>query len=141
KLEKNVWYDLVYDGLAGCLTEQVGSDGNTVRRLESVQAEPVEDSRLAARQSEPAALPDWARSAARPERARLKLAPSHLAFGLAGGAEGLPPEQPPLGPLALSKDGRYARGRLVHALLQHLPEVEPADQEQAARAFVAARGT
>ena len=52
----------------------------------------------------------------------------------------LPPEQPPLGPLALSENGRYARGRLVHALLQHLPEVQPEDQERAARAFVAARG-
>jgi ATP-dependent helicase/nuclease subunit A len=40
----------------------------------------------------------------------------------------------------LSENGRYARGRLVHALLQHLPEVQPEDQERAARAFVAARG-
>jgi len=87
-----------------------------------------------------APLPAWAAAIAPRERSRPKLAPSRLAFGLEGGAEGLPPEQPPLGPLALSEHGRYARGRLVHALLQHLPEVEPADQERAARAFVAARG-
>ncbi len=42
--EKDVWYDLVNDGLAGCLTEQVGSDGKTVRRLESAQSEPAKDS-------------------------------------------------------------------------------------------------
>ena len=40
----------------------------------------------------------------------------------------------------MGQDGRYARGRLVHALLQHLPEVAPEDQERAAVAFVAARG-
>jgi ATP-dependent helicase/nuclease subunit A len=50
------------------------------------------------------------------------------------------PEQPPLGPKALAENLRFARGRLVHALLQHLPEVAPADQERAARVFVAARG-
>jgi ATP-dependent helicase/nuclease subunit A len=48
--------------------------------------------------------------------------------------------QPPLGPLALAKNHRFARGRLVHALLQHLPEVLPENQERAARAFVAAQG-
>jgi ATP-dependent helicase/nuclease subunit A len=49
-------------------------------------------------------------------------------------------EQPPLGPRALAADSRYARGRLVHALLQHLPDVTGADQEKAALAFTAARG-
>jgi ATP-dependent helicase/nuclease subunit A len=140
KHEKGVWYDLVNDGLAGCLTEQVGSDDRTVRRLESVQAEPVEGSRAPTPQPSSATLPEWARTVAPPERTRPKLAPSRLAFGLAGSGEGLPPDQPPLGPLALSENSRYARGRLVHALLQHLPEVGPADQERAARAFVAARG-
>jgi ATP-dependent helicase/nuclease subunit A len=56
------------------------------------------------------------------------------------GVSGALPEQPPLGPRALGENGRYARGRLVHALLQHLPEVEPGDQERAARVFVATRG-
>jgi len=70
----------------------------------------------------------------------LALVGSRRRDGLEGGSEALGPEQPPLGPLALSEHGRYARGRLVHALLQHLPEVAPEDQERAARAFVAARG-
>jgi ATP-dependent helicase/nuclease subunit A len=135
-----VWYDLVRDGLDGLLTSHAGADGKAVRRMESAQAEPAKDSSIAMEQAMAAPLPSWAAAIAPRERSRPKLAPSRLAFGLAGGAEGLPPEQPPLGPLALSKDGRYARGRLVHALLQHLPEVEPEDQEGAARAFVAARG-
>jgi ATP-dependent helicase/nuclease subunit A len=109
--------------------------------MESEQASPVP---ACDRETPPQAtappLPVWAAEVAPSERARPKLAPSRLPFGLEGGAEGLPPDQPPLGPLALSENGRYARGRLVHALLQHLPEVAPHDQEHAARAFVAARG-
>jgi ATP-dependent helicase/nuclease subunit A len=94
------------------------------------------------REERPAAvLPAWALEPAPPERARPRLAPSRIAFSFdESGAEALEPEQPPLGPLALSENGRYARGWLVHALLQHLPEVEPKDQERASRAFVAARG-
>jgi ATP-dependent helicase/nuclease subunit A len=135
-----VWYDLVRDGLDGHLTAHVSADGNTVRRMKNAQAEPAKDSEIGAEPQAVAPFPAWAATTAPRERSRPKLAPSRLAFGLDGGAEGLPPEQPPLGPLALSKDGRYARGRLVHALLQHLPEIEAADQERAARAFVAARG-
>jgi ATP-dependent helicase/nuclease subunit A len=86
-------------------------------------------------------LPQWALEPARQERSRPRLAPSRIALGFdASGAEIRAPEQPPLGPLALSENGRYARGRLVHALLQYLPELEPGEQEGAARAFVAARG-
>jgi ATP-dependent helicase/nuclease subunit A len=136
-----VWYDLVRDGLDGHLTAHADAEGRPLRRMESAQEEPVMDSGLATDEPVAEPLPAWAAAIAPRERSRPKLAPSRLAFGLEGGAEGLPPEQPPLGPLALSKDGRYARGRLVHALLQHLPEVEPADQDRAARAFVAARGT
>jgi ATP-dependent helicase/nuclease subunit A len=136
-----VWYDLVRDGLDGHLTAHADAEGRPLRRMESAQEEPVMDSGLATDEPVAEPLPAWAAAIAPRERSRPKLAPSRLAFGLEGGVEGLPPEQPPLGPLALSKDGRYARGRLVHALLQHLPEVEPADQDRAARAFVAARGT
>jgi ATP-dependent helicase/nuclease subunit A len=82
-----------------------------------------------------------------PERVRTRLAPSHLALNAAsegdgnGGSDGaFGPEQPPLGPSALAGDLRFVRGGLVHALLQHLPEVPAAEQERAARSFVAARG-
>jgi ATP-dependent helicase/nuclease subunit A len=34
----------------------------------------------------------------------------------------------------------FARGRLIHALLQHLPDVAPARRDEAARRFLAARG-
>ena len=134
-----VWYDLVKEGLAGHLTEQVGSDGEPLSRMETQQTAPVQGVEDKVEQAKPAPLPAWALVSAPRERPRPKLAPSRLSLGLEEIVEALP-DQPPLGPLALSENGRYARGRLVHALLQHLPEVDAADQERAARAFVAARG-
>ena len=137
--EKDVWYDLVKDGLAGHLTPHVGSDGRPLSRMESQQTEPAKPPEAKSEQAAPEPLPAWALISAPRERPRPKLAPSQLNLGPETEPEALP-DQPPLGPLALSENGRYARGRLVHALLQHLPEVDAKDQERAARAFVAVRG-
>jgi ATP-dependent helicase/nuclease subunit A len=134
-----VWYDLVADGLDGHLTAQVDADGRRLSRRENQQTAPVTPCETKPDQEEVATLPAWALEAAPRERSRPKLAPSRLTLGLESGPAALA-DQPPLGPLALSENGRYARGRLVHALLQHLPEVPPPDQERAARTFVAARG-
>ncbi len=133
--EKDCWYHLVRDGLDGHLAPL--EDG--VRRSVSAQEKPAKADDTKAEAYEPAPLPDWALTLAKPERVRTRLAPSRLALNAEGdGAFG--PEQPPLGPSALAENMRFARGRLVHALLQYLPEVAPEDQEQAARTFVAARG-
>lgn len=135
-----VWYDLVKDGVEAHLTCQTGPDGKWFGRMETEQAEPVETPEADVAAAEEAPLPDWALKPAPPERARPKLAPSRLAYGRESDGASLGPEQPPLGPLALSENARFARGRLVHALLQYLPEVEPEHQEEAARRFVAVRG-
>ncbi|MEX2165435.1 MAG: double-strand break repair helicase AddA [Methyloceanibacter sp.] len=135
KREENCWYDLVNDGLAGHLTEIADADGVTVWRMKSEQEKPVESSEATSKLAVIAPLPDWALKPAAPERTRLRFAPSRLALPQETNIE-----QPPLGPLALGERHRFARGRLVHALLQHLPEVKPENQEKAARAFVAARG-
>jgi ATP-dependent helicase/nuclease subunit A len=135
-----VWYDLVKDGIQAHLTAHRGADGRSFGRMETEQAEPVDASKAKSEETMAAPLPAWALEPAPPERARPKLAPSRLALGLENGSEVLGPDQPPLGPLALSAKSRFARGRLVHALLQYLPEVEPEHQERAARLFVAARG-
>jgi len=133
--EKDCWYHLVRDGLDGHLVPV--EDG--VCRSVSAQEKPAEADDTKTEAYEPAPLPDWALTLAKPERVHTRLAPSRLALNAEGdGAFG--PEQPPLGPSALAENMRFARGRLVHALLQHLPEVAPSDQEQAARTFVAARG-
>ncbi|HYJ59672.1 MAG TPA: double-strand break repair helicase AddA [Methyloceanibacter sp.] len=134
------WYDLITTGLDGCLSKTAGPDGKPVRRMENDQTKdvPPADAEPVAAASPP--LPAWALQAAAPGRSRPKLAPSRLALGEAGGVEALPPEQVSLGPLPLSQNNRFARGRLVHALLQHLPELDPEAQERAARAFIAAHG-
>jgi ATP-dependent helicase/nuclease subunit A len=137
--ETNCWYDLVEEGLAGHLTEVTGRDGRSVRRVESAQDKPVPPADAAKEIRPTRPLPDWALAPAAPEPLRRKLAPSRLALSEDGGVAA-EAEQPPLGPAALSNDSRYARGRVVHALLQHLPEVLPEDQERAARTFVAVRG-
>ncbi len=134
-----VWYDLVKEGLGGHLTPQVGVDGKSLSRMETPQTEPVKPPETKSERAVPEPLPAWALVSSPRERTRSKLAPSRLSLGPVDAAEALP-DQPPLGPLALSENGRYARGRLVHALLQHLPEVAATDQERAARAFVAVRG-
>ena len=138
--EKQCWYELIKDGLAGHLVEIANSDGTSVRRMESAQAAAVSQRETKEEEHKAAPLPDWALAPAKPERSRRRLASSRLTLGPDGISQERAGEQPPLGPRALSQGGRYARGLLVHALLQHLPEVAPEAQERAARAFVAACG-
>jgi len=138
--EKDCWYHLVRDGLDGHLGPVESEGGVLARRMTSAQEKAVEAKE--AGETERAAtppLPDWALTQAKPERVRARLAPSRLALNVEGAPEASP-EQSPLGPKALAQNLRFARGRLVHALLQHLPEVAPEAQERAARVFVAARG-
>ncbi|MGH6867161.1 MAG: double-strand break repair helicase AddA [Methyloceanibacter sp.] len=136
---KGSWYELIRTGLQGRLTPGEGYGGRPVHRLESVGAASEPAPKDPQRPPPPAPLPDWALRPAPPERMRLRFAPSRLSPHVEGPPAKLA-EQAPLGPRALSKDSRYARGRLMHALLQHLPEVRPENQEPAARAFVSTRG-
>ncbi len=130
------WYDLVKEGLQGLLTQADGAGEARVLRMESAQSVPPPGAPLRHEGDEPAPLPAWAGVPAPLERMRTPLAPSQS--GVAGEAELA--EQPPLGPREQAADGRFLRGRLVHALLQHLPQVGASARGAAARAFVAARG-
>jgi ATP-dependent helicase/nuclease subunit A len=138
KPEENSWYELIAHGLGGHLAETASHDGAEVKRMESAQAKPVKPGEIKEAAEAIAPLPAWASAPAPRERARPTLAPSRLALAPDGAPQNS--EQPPLGPAALGTDDRYARGRLVHALLQHLPNVAPDSQERAARAFAAVRG-
>jgi ATP-dependent helicase/nuclease subunit A len=133
------WYNLIFEGLKSRLTKFAQPDGRNVWRIELKPIAEVVPSESDAKVGEPPPLPAWALCAAPRERSRPKLAPSRLSLSLDDDDAEMP-DQPPLGPLALGESGRFARGLLVHALLQHLPEVEPSRQEQAAQDFVAARG-
>lgn len=132
------WYNLIEQGLRPHLTATV-DDGAPVLRMDCAQTESVEEKTAEAKPPDTPPVPDWALTPAPTERVRTRLAPSRLALS-AGGENDFGLEQAPLGPQALAEDMRFARGRLVHALLQHLPEISPQDREHAAGVFVAARG-
>jgi ATP-dependent helicase/nuclease subunit A len=87
-----------------------------------------------------AELPDWATKPAPAERSRAILTPSGLGALLGDLASPYPRAAAARAKGACRTTGAFARGRLVHTLLQHLPEVATADREGAARSFVAARG-
>ena len=137
--EKGSWYEILDQGLQGLLTEAQGFDGKPVRRIVSEQASAVKAEAPSSASAATMSLPGWATRPAAPERSRELLAPSGLGPHLAESA-GVSAEQPPYGPKALADNKRFARGRLVHMLLQYLPEVAAVDQEQAARIFVTVRG-
>lgn len=141
--ETDCWYDLIAEGLQPHLSKTRADDGKTVYRMVSAQERMPKDKGPRSEETEASSVPAWALTPATPERVRTRLAPSRLALNAlnANDTDAFGPEQPPLGPRALASDLRFARGRLVHSLLEHLPEVPTADQERAARTFVAARGT
>ncbi len=131
------WYHLIETALEGVAEElpfdftaevEDGWVGPGLRLATAQAAEP-EDTLVQAVAPEPAArLPSWAREAAPPEPAPPRpLAPSRPA-----GEE--PAVRSPLGP----DEGRsFRRGRIVHRLLQSLPDVPAERRAQAARRFLA----
>jgi ATP-dependent helicase/nuclease subunit A len=140
KPEGGCWYDLINAGLAGRLVETEAHDGMTVRRLAN-HTPPLSTAATATTQATDTKAPEmpaWAVSPAPQEQTRRALLPSRIGGVLVHGRNKA--EQPPLGPTALAENKRFTRGRLVHALLQYLPEVARDEQEPAARAFVSARG-
>ncbi len=137
--EKGCWYDLIENGLRPYLTQEDGEDGHTVLRLSCPQTKTVDEVKATAWAEDVPPLPGWALGTADVEQLRTRLAPSRLALD-ASAETGVSAEQPTLSPRALAEDMRFARGRLVHSLLQYLPDVPSEDREQSAKAFVAARG-
>ena len=130
------WYNLIRAGLAG-IAEAVPATGDLA---EAAEAEPV--LRLACPQDGPidgddpvvgdagggAELPEWTR---RPAPAEVD-PPRPLAPSRPDGEE--PPVRSPFG----ADDGsRFKRGRLVHRLLQSLPDIPAARRRDAASAWLA----
>ncbi|RME94323.1 MAG: double-strand break repair helicase AddA, partial [Alphaproteobacteria bacterium] len=138
KPPERCWYNLVWEGLKGLVREVEDADsGETVWRYESGQAAALKDQ--PEREAAAAApLPQWAQTppAAEPPVA-LPVAPS--ALPVAQGAESLP-GQSVRSPLEMADGARFARGQIIHALLEHLPAISPHERAAAARKFVAARG-
>jgi len=122
------WYDLVAAPLKelACEVEMFGESG---WRLESAQeAPPIADKIVAGLTQAPEVLPQWARQEAPVEAVPPRpLAPSR------------PQEVEPasLSPLAGTDRGaRFKRGRLIHRLLESLPELAQKDRASACRRYL-----
>lgn len=127
------WYDLIAEGFSRLpdVEEVPGPDG-PIRRLATPQTVQPAAERPRAGGSD-APLPDWAGRPAPPEGAETALAPSALPGE----------EEPPVADPRAAADPtgrRFRRGRLVHALLQHLPDLPPEAWEDAARRYLARPG-
>lgn len=143
------WYDLICQGFARLPggsesrfephlfgADPAGFEDRPLRRFVLPQAAGV-----AQRVDEPpaharsaAALPDWARRPAAPETDDDPLAPSHLP------GENQVPSPSAHGTAPDPRGERFRRGLLIHALLQHLPDLPPAARAEAARRFLARPG-
>jgi ATP-dependent helicase/nuclease subunit A len=133
------WYNLVRAGSDGFGAEAVPfGEWGTALRFASPQRDAVE--RAAAVETGPAAplpawaggSPDWRAAPPPPEPAR----PEPLAPSRPEGA-GLGPVPHAVSPLTgMAGEKRFQRGKLIHALLQHLPALPPADRPAAARAWL-----
>jgi ATP-dependent helicase/nuclease subunit A len=140
------WYDLVAEGFgrAGAAEmpfapEAFGAPAEALfaaaplRRLDCTQTAVAKPDGRDAHAPEAADLPDWARRPALAESGPEALSPSAIP------AENETPAAAPHG--AADPTGRrFRRGRMIHALLQHLPDRAPAEREAAARAFLARPG-
>ena len=145
----NCWYNIIRNGLEGHLQEAKTADGRVVWRLASNQTtkpEPAKSRGAVYAASVP--LPAWAKTKApREPMLTMPLVPSRLAplemeaedAVPATPAKRRPPEPPILSPVALAEDGRFLRGTLTHALLEHLPNFPSKNWRGAAEAFLASR--
>ena len=141
------WYRLVEAGfnrLEGCQEAPLDAasfgappgllpEGSVLRRLERPQAATPKEEDPPAPRAAAGALPGWARIPAPVEAPAGAVAPSALP-----GEEETPaaPPRPSDDPRGL----RFRRGRLVHALLQHLPDHAPAARREMAVRFLARPG-
>ena len=141
------WYNLIHTALRDRLAEATAADGGTVWRLASAQSATPEPGVARAASAAPQLpLPTWAKTPAPPDPLiGVPLAPSRLAplksdrdGGVLEPPDGLA-EPPTLAPSALVADARFLRGTLTHALLEHLPSLDPEQWPAAAEAFVAGR--
>jgi len=128
------WYNLIERGLSEIanavddpfLAEQNETDGATLLRLQSAQTTHTEG--LAPKADEPIGpLLPWARLPAPAEETPPRpLAPSR--------PDGVEP--PVVSPLGTDSGVRFRRGRIVHSLLQTLPDLAPETRRAAAMRFV-----
>jgi ATP-dependent helicase/nuclease subunit A len=139
---EDCWYRLVESALAG-LAEPTSFDftgeiadgwrgpGWRLATVQSAAAESERPGPVPRGARTPAALPAWAETPAPAEPSP----PRPLAPSRPEGEE--PPVRSPLGP---DEGWRYRRGRLIHRLLETLPDLPPESRPAAAERYLAAPG-
>lgn len=139
-LPEGCWYLHLKSGLEGLARPATGARGESVLRytVGTEQGDPARDS---VPPGIPAAepLPAWASAdAAIEEPASFPATPS--AMPTAADEHQSYPEQDVIPPLDRCDQSRFLRGRIIHALLQHLPGLDRDRQGRLAQDFVALRG-
>jgi ATP-dependent helicase/nuclease subunit A len=132
-LDERCWHRLVEEGLKSLDTVErlpAEGDGAVMLRLLSKQNTAPKASEEEAPSATDAELEAWAQTPAPPEPAPTRpLSPSR------------PETEPPVrSPLGQDDAGRFRRGRLVHTLLQTLPELAPERRRDAAFRYLALPG-
>jgi ATP-dependent helicase/nuclease subunit A len=130
---QNCWYDLVRNPLAEMLVEEQ-DDGETVwryRKSESKDVSPPSPDKPEAKSERPA-LPRWLRELAPAEPPRPTVISPSEAFD---DDESGSPFEPPLSSAA-NRQKALERGRLVHRLMQSLPDIPADRRSEAATRFL-----
>ena len=134
KLPDACWYRKIEDALKDDASEVQLADGMRVWRIDGVQTaelelyEPITGDDGIAPWGQ--AFPDWVvRTAPKQDTGPISVSPSRLG----GDQDEGPPVQ---SPVTAAREDRFKRGRLVHRLLELLPEVPADHRPDAARRFL-----
>ncbi|MGF7158658.1 ATP-dependent helicase/nuclease subunit A [Rhodoligotrophos appendicifer] len=125
------WYDMIFEALAPNAEELPQADGSTIWRIQSKQTAEISSAAKDVICDIPGSLPQWLHT---PPPSESEVKPL-LATSLAS-TDG--EDDVPLSPLAgMADSARLTRGRLIHKLLEALPELSLTARETAARKFLA----
>jgi ATP-dependent helicase/nuclease subunit A len=140
------WYRLVERGFAALPseTQSFAAFGGELRRYQTPQLAPTDNALAVSSEAREERLPAWAGQAPDWRAAPVPnepLRPDRLAPSRPENAE-LGPVPASASPLAARDSGgnRFLRGQLIHALLQHLPDLPGDNRAAAARAWLARPG-
>jgi ATP-dependent helicase/nuclease subunit A len=138
------WYNAIEAGFTR-LGAPLAEDGTRTLATPQAAAPDRADTKSAAATAMPpswaGAAPDWRATPPAAETARPEpLAPSRSTDDPAQAAQSASPLNDNFAALRASRAAALAKGRAVHALLQHLPDIQAAHRRAAAETFLAAPG-
>jgi ATP-dependent helicase/nuclease subunit A len=133
KRPEGCWYDLVREPLAPFLVEEDGEEGKVLRyrKLPPTPLKPRAPDGEKEKPLQPAQLPSWLHQDAPPEATRTAPLSPSSAFD-----EDIGKIAPRAGSAA-DRQRALARGRIVHRLMQALPDIPPARRTEAGDRYLA----